>query len=79
MEIYGTLGPACDDIATLEQMFRAGMTGVRLNLSHVTLRDAAAQIERLHRAASRCGVRPGLLVDMQGPELRTGSLPAPER
>ena len=42
VEIYGTLGPACDDTGTLEQMFRAGMTGVRLNLSHVTLKDTAA-------------------------------------
>ncbi len=77
MEIYGTLGPACDDAGTLEAMFRAGMTGVRLNLSHAALDQAADQIERLRRAADRCGIKAGLLIDMQGPELRVGKLPAP--
>ena len=37
-DIYGTLGPACADVETLEKMFAAGMSGIRLNLSHVTLR-----------------------------------------
>ncbi len=77
MDIYGTLGPACSDGATLEAMFRSGMTGVRLNLSHVSLGDSSDLLTRLHQAADRCGVRPRLLIDMQGPELRVGVLPAP--
>ena len=28
-QIYGTIGPACADVKTLEAMFRAGMTGIR--------------------------------------------------
>ena len=75
--IYGTLGPSCADTETLSAMFAAGMTGVRLNLSHVTLRHAADQIENLHRAAARCGKKAQLLIDMQGPELRIGALPRP--
>ena len=43
-KVYGTFGPACSDTAVLEAMFRAGMTGMRLNLSHVDLEDAAEQI-----------------------------------
>ena len=78
VEIYGTLGPACSDTGTLEQMFRAGMTGVRLNLSHVTLKDAMPQVEALHEAARRCGAVPKLLIDMQGPELRVGAMPDTE-
>lgn len=77
MDIYGTLGPACSDADTLEAMFRAGMTGVRLNLSHVALRDAADQLSQLHDAASRRGIQAKLLIDMQGPELRVGALPSP--
>lgn len=72
-DIYGTLGPACADAGTLKKMFEAGMTGIRLNLSHVTLRKAAAQVEALHEAAAACGIKAKLLVDMQGPELRLGS------
>lgn len=77
LQIYGTLGPACSDTRTLARLFEAGMTGVRLNLSHVGLPGAAEQIERLHAAARQCGVTPQLLIDMQGPELRVGALPAP--
>ena len=77
VDIDGTLGPKCSDKETLVQMFDAGMTGVRLNLSHVTLHHAAAQIETLHAAAAQCGKTAQLLIDMQGPELRIGILTAP--
>ena len=76
-DIYGTLGPSCADADTLEQMFAAGMTGLRLNLSHITLSQAARQIAAMHEAAARCGLTAQLLIDMQGPELRLGVLPAP--
>ncbi len=78
-EIYGTLGPACADAAILEQMLHLGMTGVRLNLSHVTLLEAEGELEALTLAAQRVGVRPKLLIDMQGPELRVGALCEPLR
>ena len=74
LEIYGTLGPACASADLLEQMLAMGMTGVRLNLSHVTLAQAADQVEALHTAAQRLGVKPKLLIDMQGPELRIGPM-----
>lgn len=76
-QIYGTIGPACADVETLEAMFRAGMTGIRLNLSHVTLAQAADQVDALHKAAQRCGKQAELLIDMQGPELRVGILAEP--
>ena len=72
MEIYGTLGPACANAAVLEQMFRSGMTGLRLNLSHTSLEESALLLEQMRLAAERCGVRPQLLIDLQGPELRVG-------
>lgn len=77
VDIYGTLGPACASADTLEAMLREGMTGVRLNLSHVTLPEASPMVEALHEAGRRCGVSPKLLIDMQGPELRISALPAP--
>lgn len=74
MDIYGTVGPRCADVDTFEKMLRAGMTGVRLNLSHVTIEESADKIAALHEAAKRCGVKAQLLIDMQGPELRIGKL-----
>lgn len=77
VDIYGTLGPQCSDTDTLEAMFRAGMTGMRLNLSHTTLPEAAGPVHNLHTAAECCGVAAQLVIDMQGPELRVGSIPEP--
>ncbi len=72
LEIYGTLGPSCRDEEVLRQMFAAGITGMRLNLSHGTLDESAPMIDAFHRASALEGVRPSLLIDMQGPELRIG-------
>ncbi len=77
LEIYGTLGPGCSDKETLKAMFNEGMNGVRLNLSHTCLEDAAPQIHTLRKAAEECGVRAELLIDMQGPELRVGQMAEP--
>ena len=79
VKVYGTIGPACRDREILKQMFREGMDGVRLNLSHTSLEEASALIEDCHAAARECGVRPELLIDMQGPELRVGILKDPVR
>ena len=75
--IYGTLGPACSDFQILKKMFEEGMDGIRLNLSHTTLEEAADLIETFHMAADACGILPELLIDMQGPELRIGVLEEP--
>ena len=79
LRIYGTLGPACADENILAAMLRAGMTGLRLNLSHTTLEEARGLLAAYHRAGAACGLSPELLIDMQGPELRIGALPAPLR
>ena len=73
---YGTFGPGCADRETMEKMFAAGMTGMRLNLSHTSLIDSADRIAAFHDAARSAGVQPELLIDMQGPELRIGDLEA---
>ena len=74
VRIYGTLGPACADRETLISMFREGMDGIRLNLSHSMLDEAADWIEAYRDAARICGTDAELLIDMQGPELRIGDL-----
>lgn len=76
MEYYGTLGPACGEIGILREMFRAGMTGVRLNLSHGDLDQSGHWLELLSEAAGECRVKPQILMDLRGPELRLGNVEA---
>lgn len=71
-EIFGTLGPSCSDTKTLKKMFENGMTGMRLNLSHTSLRESEEILSHFHEAAADAGVKADLLIDMQGPELRVG-------
>lgn len=73
-EIYGTFGPACDSEGILKEMIEAGMTGMRLNLSHTTLEKSKSIVEKYQNAASGMGISPQILIDMQGPELRIGKL-----
>lgn len=76
-KLYGTLGPACADEKTLRAMFRAGMCGMRLNLSHGTLAQGEEWIGRMHASARAEGVESELIIDLQGPELRIGAFDAP--
>lgn len=77
IDVFGTLGPACTDENILSEMFALGMTGIRINLSHVMLKDCADSIGMIQRAAAKAGITPKILIDMQGPELRIGSLDKP--
>ena len=77
MDIYGTIGPACAELAILTEMFQMGMTGMRLNLSHIELSACREWTDKIKQAAEAAGVCPRLLVDLQGPELRIGVLKKP--
>lgn len=79
VKVYGTLGPACSDFEVLRRMFEEGMDGVRLNLSHTTLEESSDIIDAAFRAADECGKKMEFMIDMQGPELRTGMLSQPLR
>lgn len=73
MDFYGTLGPACCLYPVLSRMYEAGMTGVRLNLSHGTLKERANWLYMAASAARSQGKKTKLLIDLQGPELRVGN------
>ena len=77
IELFGTLGPSCSEVSVLKEMIEEGMTGMRLNLSHSSLTQAAGLIRNYHEAAALCGVTAELLIDLQGPELRIGALQEP--
>ena len=72
LEFYGTIGPACASAETLRRLVDAGMTGIRMNLSHGSLAEHADWLSLIRAADIR-----ELLIDLQGPELRTGRLAQP--
>ena len=52
-KVYGTVGPACCDTEVLVKLFEAGMTGIRINLSHVNLVEVTDWIENIRTAYAR--------------------------
>lgn len=72
MDYYGTIGPSCADREILKQMKAMGMTGLRMNLSHGSLKERGDWLRLIREA----GVEQ-LLIDLQGPELRVGVLEQP--
>ena len=74
VKIVATLGPASTSQAVLESMVSAGLDLARLNCSHSSHDDLAAMAQ-LVRRTSRALERPvGLLLDLCGPKVRTGTL-----
>ena len=77
IKTYATLGPACCTADTLSAMLRLGLTGFRLYLSPRTLADCRAWTDALRAAGEATGVRPELIIDLRGGELRLGDLTRP--
>ena len=77
MRYYATLGPSCCDTAVLAALLRRGVTGFRLNLSHTSLSARRDWIDALHTAEQETGLRAQLMIDLRGPEVRIGDMPAP--
>ena len=77
MRYYATLGPSCCDAAALSALLRRGVTGFRLNLSHTPLAARTDWIAALREAERNTGLRAQLMIDLRGPEVRIGDMPAP--
>ncbi|MCU0771863.1 MAG: pyruvate kinase [Verrucomicrobia bacterium] len=76
-KIVATLGPATELPEVLHQLIVAGANVLRLNMSHAPhdwVREMVAHIRSVARA---CKAQVGILLDTQGPAIRTGDLPVP--
>lgn len=71
--VVATLGPASRGGATIQRLVRAGVNVFRFNMSHGDHETHGAAIDRVHAIAETMRTRVGVLVDLQGPKLRTGA------
>ena len=73
-KIICTIGPVSSSYEALEQLAQAGMNVVRLNMSHGE-HEACAKVIKAIRTLNRKLHHPiAVLIDTQGPEIRTGDL-----
>ncbi len=69
-KIVCTIGPACEDAATLTAMIRAGMNVARLNFSHGSHEQHQKKVDLLRRVREELGVPLAIMLDTKGPEYR---------
>ena len=69
-KIICTLGPACDDDATLKTMIQKGLDCARLNFSHGTHEEQKVRMDRVKRIREELGIPLPILLDTKGPEIR---------
>ena len=75
--IVATLGPATRTPEAITALIEAGVNVCRINCSHATPDGIRESIARVRRAAQALSRPVGILLDLQGPKIRTGALLAP--
>ncbi|MCW8195019.1 pyruvate kinase [Proteobacteria bacterium 005FR1] len=73
-KIICTIGPATDSYDQLEELYNAGMNVVRLNMSHGDHESALKVIKAIRTLNKKIPHTIPILLDTQGPEIRTGNL-----
>src|SRR5215203_3064122 len=69
-----TLGPASSTAEIIEEMMKAGLDAVRINMSHGNYDEHATRITIARAAAKKLNRPLAVLVDLSGPKIRTGLL-----
>ena len=71
-KIVGTIGPASDD--KIEELFDAGLDVCRINYSHGSWEEQKDRTEKIIKLRNEKDLPIPMILDMQGPEVRTGML-----
>ena len=69
-KIVCTIGPACENLETLEAMCKAGMNVARLNFSHGTHEQHTEKIKLVKTVREKLDLPIAILLDTKGPEYR---------
>jgi pyruvate kinase len=76
-KVIFTLGPSTEDEAMLEQLIIAGVDVCRLNMAHADEAWTRTMIRRVRDVCKRTQRHIALLMDVKGPEIRTGDIAEP--
>ena len=72
-KIVCTLGPATDQIQTIETLLKNGMNVARFNFSHGNQENHKKHIAMTRAASVNTGIPVGIMLDTKGPEMRLGT------
>lgn len=74
-KIVCTIGPASESRTVITKLVRQGMNIARLNLSHGTLEEHRNRIHNIRAISAEQNKLVSILLDIQGPKIRTGLMP----
>lgn len=69
-KIVATIGPACDDLETLREIFLRGVDVARLNFSHGNHEEHRKRIEKIKKLREELKIPIAIMLDTKGPEIR---------
>jgi len=73
-KVVFTIGPAVEDSDTLERLFRQGVDICRINMAHADHQWTRDICRRVRAVAARVDREIALMMDIKGPEIRTGKI-----
>ncbi|MFT3784254.1 MAG: pyruvate kinase [Nibricoccus sp.] len=76
-KIIFTLGPATESEEMLEKMIVGGADIARINMAHAKHDWTRAIIRRIRAVSKKVGREIAIMMDIKGPEIRTGDVAAP--
>jgi pyruvate kinase len=76
-KIIATLGPATDSAEMIAKLLKAGVNVFRLNMSHAPHDWVRRVVKDIRAASAAAGLHAGIMMDTQGPAIRTGDLSVP--
>jgi pyruvate kinase len=76
-KIICTLGPATEKPETIRQLIARGADVFRINMSHAPREWVRKIVPRIRKLAQESGRPIGVLLDTQGPAIRTGPVKTP--
>ena len=74
-KIVATIGPASFDESTIIKMADKGLSTIRINTAHVDPGYITNVSKMVYKINSEHNKKLGIMVDLKGPELRTGEFP----
>lgn len=76
-KIVATLGPATESEEMLAKLIQSGVDVVRLNMAHASHEWTRNIIRRIRAVSKKVDREVAIMMDIKGPEIRTGDVAAP--
>ena len=72
-KIIATIGPATKSLEVIHKLYKNGMNVVRVNMSHASIQDLNDISQIVTKLNKKLKSSIGLMIDTQGPEIRTSN------